>query len=437
MNPRIALLACVLVGFGRGESLSADDWPQWRGPQRDGKWRESGIVERLPEKELPKVWRAKVGAGYTGPTVAAGRVFLMDRQTSPEQAERVLCFDAKSGKSLWTYSYPCQYIKIGYQAGPRAAVTIEDERAYALGAMGHLHCLDPATGHVIWKHDCNQEYKIDMPIWGISAAPLVYQELLICPIGGENACVVAFNKTTGQEVWRSLSDRVQYSAPIVVRQGDQDVVVCWTGDSVAGLQPLTGKVLWRTEFTPINMPIGVATPVLNGDRLFMTSFYDGSLMLKLKPDQPAVEVLWKRKGASELKTDALHSIISTPMFVGDYVYGVDSYGELRCLKAENGDRVWENLTATPRSRWSTIHFVQRGDKAWMLNEKGELIIAELSPQGYREISRAKLLEPTLEQLNQRGGVCWSHPAFAGGHVFARNDEELVCASLLTADQPQK
>jgi outer membrane protein assembly factor BamB len=114
---------------------------------------------------------------------------------------------------------------------------------------------------------------------------------------------------------------------------------------------------------------------------------------------------------------------------GDYVYGVDSYGELRCLDARTGDRVWEDLTATPKARWSNIHIVRNGPRYWMFNERGELLIGELSPKGFREISRAKLIEPTTEQLAQRGGVCWSHPAYAGRCVFARNDRELVCASL--------
>jgi hypothetical protein len=111
------------------------------------------------------------------------------------------------------------------------------------------------------------------------------------------------------------------------------------------------------------------------------------------------------------------------------VYGVDSYGELRCLRADNGERVWESLDATPRVRWGTIHMVRNGDRIWMLNERGDLLICRLSPTGYQELSRAHLLEPTEEQLRQRGGVCWSHPAFADKHVFARNDRELVCASL--------
>jgi hypothetical protein len=114
---------------------------------------------------------------------------------------------------------------------------------------------------------------------------------------------------------------------------------------------------------------------------------------------------------------------------GDYIYGVDSYGELRCLDARNGDRVWEDLRAVPKARWATIHMVRNAGRVWMFNERGELLIARLSPQGFQEISRAKLIEPTTEQLGQRGGVCWSHPAYAYRHVFARNDRELVCASL--------
>jgi hypothetical protein len=154
------------------------------------------------------------------------------------------------------------------------------------------------------------------------------------------------------------------------------------------------------------------------------------MLLKLGDStEPTAEKIWRRKGFDEKRTDALHSIISTPLWLGDCVYGVDSYGELRCLDAKTGDRVWEDLTATPPARWSTIHFVVNGERVWMFNERGELIIAKLSPSGYEEISRAKLISPTTEQLRQRGGVCWSHPAFADRSVFARNDEELVCGNL--------
>jgi outer membrane protein assembly factor BamB len=181
------------------------------------------------------------------------------------------------------------------------------------------------------------------------------------------------------------------------------------------------------------MVINIATPVLEKNRLFFTSFYDGSLMLDVKSDQLTADLLWRRSGRDEQHTDGLHSIISTPYLEGDYVYGVDSYGEFRCLDAKTGERLWESLEPTPKSRWSTIHMVRNGRRMWMFNERGEIVIATLSPQGYTEISRAKLIEPTRVQLGQRGGVCWSHPAYANRHVFARNDKEIVCASLAAGD----
>jgi outer membrane protein assembly factor BamB len=320
---------------------------------------------------------------------------------------------------------------VQYPAGPRASVTIDTGRAYALGATGHIHCYDAADGRLLWNRDLEKDYDIEMPIWGISAAPLIYEGLVILHIGGRGACVVALDKHDGREVWKALADRGQYSAPILVQQAGQPVVVCWTGDSVSGLAAATGEVLWRHPWKPKRMPIGIASPVVHGDRVFLTSFYDGSLMLRLASDKPAVEKLWLRVGMNENppNTDALQSIISTPVFDGTHIYGVDSYGELRCLDAATGDRLWEDLTAVPKDRWSTIHFVKNGDKYWLFTERGELIIARLTPQGFGEISRTKLLEPTMEQLRRRGGVCWAHPAYANRHIFQRNDKELVCASL--------
>jgi len=173
----------------------------------------------------------------------------------------------------------------------------------------------------------------------------------------------------------------------------------------------------------------IATPVLQNGFIFVSGFFDGSLLLKLDPDKPTVQKVWQRRGPSEKSTDSLHCCISTPILQGDYVYGVDSYGELRCLDLYTGDRIWESLLAVPQARWANIHMVRHEDHIWMFNERGELIISELSPRGFHEISRAKLIKPTQGQLSQRDGVCWTHPAFAYKHVYIRNDEELICADL--------
>jgi outer membrane protein assembly factor BamB len=426
------LTFCLLACCGAALA-NADEWPQWRGPDRDGVWKEDGLVDRFANPQLKIRWQADVASGYSGPTVAGGRVYVTDRLVEPTQRERVLCFDWETGKPLWNHTYDSVYVEVGYTAGPRAAVTVDDGRAYSLGTMGHLFCFDAATGQILWKHQLVDEYKVRMPIWGLASAPLVEQDLLIVQCGGENACLVAFDKRTGAERWRALDDRASYSSPIMIQQAGRRVLVCWTGDNVVGLNPQTGETYWKEAFKPTRMVIGIATPVVDRDRLFVSCFYDGSMMLKLNEDRPAAELLWRRLGPDEQHTDSLHAMIGTPWLIGGYIYGVDSYGQLRCLEADTGNRVWESLKAVPKTRWATIHMVRNGDRMWMFNERGMLIIAKLSPAGYEEISRAKLLDPTSMQLNQRGGVCWSHPAFAYRHVFARSDEKLVCASLAACE----
>ncbi len=466
----IRQFASILLTLPVAAGAFADDWPQWRGLNRDGVWRESGIVKKFEKDRLEPEWRAEVSGGYTGPTVAGGRVFLMDRRVEPKQIERILCFDAKTGKLLWSHAYDCAY-RVDYDAGPRASVTIDGDRAYALGAMGHFHCLNAATGKVLWAKDLDKEYKIRMPIWGIAASPLVEGNLVIVQIGGDgDACLVAFDKTSGSEKWRALKDNASYSAPIIVERGGKRILVCYTGDTVSGLDPNSGRVFWSQPFPARKSIIGISTPVYHDGYLFVTNFFDGALLLRISDDGLSADRVWQRAGESEQKTDALHSIISTPLIHRDHIYGCDSYGELRCLDLKTGDRIWESDKAVKRDRWANIHFVEHlpgsnkgnGDvrvptspshqdrvsdsppyqggagggsattavRVWMFNEQGELIIADLSPSGYTEIDRAKLLEPTRDQLpSRRGGVCWSHPAFANGCVFVRSDKELVCASL--------
>ncbi|HEX4148035.1 MAG TPA: PQQ-binding-like beta-propeller repeat protein, partial [Pirellulales bacterium] len=259
--PRISASSLALLVVMTAALAQADEWPQWRGPTRDGVWSETGLVDHFASTQLPLKWRAPIGSGYTGPTVCDGRVFLTDRLVEPKQMERVLAFDRETGKPLWTYEYECPY-SIGYPAGPRAAVLVDEGRAFALGATGRLHVLDAASGSVLWENDLEKTYDIRMPIWGISSSPLVYGDLLVVQIGGnEGACLVAFDKKNGEERWRALDDDASYAAPIIVEQNGQNVLVCLTGQHVAGLKPDTGEVLWKYPFPPAKMVIGIATPV--------------------------------------------------------------------------------------------------------------------------------------------------------------------------------
>lgn len=407
------------------------DWPQWRGARRDGVWRETGIAETFEGGVLPLRWRQPIGSGYTGPTVAGGRVYVMDRQKEPAPAERVLCFDARTGASIWSHAYDCVYSDFSYTAGPRASVTVHEGRAYALGAAGHFHCLDAADGRVIWKRDLRAEHRIRMPRWGIAAAPLVEGDLVVTQIGGAgDGCVVALDLATGRDRWKALPDEAAYSAPIAIDQAGHRVVVACVADRVVGLEAATGKLLWSYDMPGSQWPITIATPVVEGDLLFVTTAHVGAALVRLRADRPAVDEVWRRNGRKERSPDTLHSAITTPLVLNGRIFGAQSRGEMRCLELLTGKRLWEDTRPNPPNTHSTFHLVrhgERGDRAWIFNEKGELILARLTGSGYEELARAKLIDPTKLQLPR--GVTWSHPAFAYRHVFARNDQELVCADL--------
>lgn len=270
-----------------------------------------------------------------------------------------------------------------------------------------------------------------MPRWGIAASPLVEGDLVITQISGEGeACVIALDRKTGEDRWKALSDEASYSAPIAIDQAGKRVVVVCVADRVVGLDPAKGTLLWSYEMPGSSWPITIATPVVEGDLLFVTTEHVGAVVLRLRSDRPAVDEVWRRNGRKARSPDSLHSLIPTPLVMNGHVYGAHGRGELRCLELMTGKRLWEDTRAQPAGTFATLHLVrhrERGDRAWIFNEKGELILARLAPAGYEEVARAKLIDPTKEQLPR--GVTWSHPAFAYRHVFIRNDKELVCADL--------
>lgn len=437
----LRIVACFFAAVGL--TARGDDWPQWLGPQRDGVWREDGIVERFSENGPAVIRRMPIGAGYSGPAVADGRVYVMDRIVAkPGErsanpflrgqipgTERVLCLDATDGKRLWEHSYECPYT-VSYASGPRVTPLVSGGMVYVLGAEGNLLCLDAVTGKVSWERDFKADFGIQTPVWGFAGHPLIDGQKLICLVGGAGSVSVAFAKDTGKELWRALSaDEPGYAPPVIYSAGGQRQLIIWHPQALNALDPETGKLLWSV---PVKARSGltVAIPRQLGNLLFVTSFYNGSTMVRLDAEKPGAEKVWESQKVSEKETDGLHTIMSTPFLEGDYIYGVCSYGQLRCLKVETGERVWETFAATTDSkpvRWANAFLVKQGDRFFLFNEQGDLIIARLSPAGYEEISRAHLLDPTNSDPGRK--VVWSHPAFAQRSVFARNDKELIRVSL--------
>lgn len=414
-------------------TAAADDWPQWGGPLRDLVWREEGIVNTLPRPDrnglLPRVWSTPIGEGYAGPAVAHGKVFVMDfvNRRGLRGTERILCLDADDGKIVWKHEYPVQY-RISYPAGPRCTPVVDDGCVYTVGAMGQFFCLDEKSGAVLWKKDFVQDFDTRLPTWGMVASPLVDGGQLITLVGGANgALVVSFDKKTGKEKWRSLDDRrVGYCPPVMFTFGGTRQVIVWHPSAVSSIDPRNGKLIWEVPFR-VQAGLTIATPRKVGHLLFVSAFYNGPLMLRVSDDGKKARVLWKGKSNSERETDGLHCLIPTPWVTESHIYGVGSYGQLRCLETKTGKRVWETFKATGHDRWWTAFIIPHDDRYFIHNEQGDLIIARLSPKGYREISRGKLIEPTRRV--RRRMTIWSHPAFAMKSVFARNDKEIVRVDL--------
>lgn len=410
---------------------SLEDWPQWMGPERKDIWHLDIQKESLDKGDFKKIWEVPVGTGYCGPSVSNGKVYLMDYVGHTEKSERVLCFDAISGEKVWEYAYQCPYSGVGYPTGPRASVLIEDERAYSFGTMGDLHCFDAGTGKLLWHVEASKEYELGLPVWGLAASPLMEKDLLIVQLGARpDACLVAFDRMSGREVWRALSDQASYSAPIVIDQAGKRVLVCWTGDNLAGLNPGTGKVYWKIPFVRRQGIINIATPAFDSPYIFLSSFWDGSMLIKLDQENQDAALLWTRAGESERNTDALHCVISTPIIQGDHIYGVDSYGEFRCLELMTGDRIWTDDRLVPKGRWANAHFTRQGENIWAFNELGDLVLGKVSPKGFQDMGRVNLAEPVAVSPNPRGGINWSHPAYAGRYIYARSDAKLVCYELV-------
>ena len=444
------LLAAGFVLTSSTTYLSAEDWPQWRGINRDAIWNETGVVERFPDDGLTVKWRAPVRGGFAGPAVADGRVFILDYQETAgsrtmDGHERLVVFDEETGTVLWQQEWPATYrnLQFKFATGPRAVPTVDENRVYTLGAAGMLSCFDTETGDLLWRVDTVTDYDSTVPVQGTSQAPIVEGNLLVAAVGGEpDAKVVAFDKVTGDEVWRSLDNisETGYSAPIVIDAGGVRQLILWHATAITSLNPETGEIYWNQDFT-IGGGMAITTPVRSGRYLVVSQFFNGSMMLALNPDRPDARVLWQGRNRGELpdQTGTLHSIISTPIVVDDHLYGIGSYGELRAIDARNGERVWESDQMNEQDRWATAYFVRHRDRYFVVNDSGELILARFNPDGYEEIDRTRLLRPTTRTRGGISGryrdraVLWAHPAFANQHVVVRNDETVVRLSLASTD----
>jgi outer membrane protein assembly factor BamB len=443
----------ILVVATLAVPVAAADWPQWMGPNRDDVWTETGIMESFPASGPKELWRSKIGGGYSGPAVADGKVYVMDKinkggvqdptnqfdtTTKVPTIERILCLDAVNGKEIWKYEYECEY-SISYRAGPRCTTTVSGGKVYALGAMGHLVCLDAAKGTRIWGKDFSKDYSVKVPIWGFAGHPLVYKNLLICLVGGKDSVVVAFEKDSGKEVWKGLdAPEPGYSPPTLIEAGGVTQLVIWHPAAINGLNPETGKVYWTHKIKP-NSGMSIMAPRQSGDLLYAGGNGGAQIVLKLLKDKPDVEVVWTQEPVpfgKKAPARGMAPINMTPFVQSGVIYGVDQGGMMRAIQPETGNRLWWTFKPVigkdeeedfSGAGTGTAFIVKNGDRFFLFAETGDLVMAKMTSKGYEELGRATLLERTGVAFGRK--VVWSHPAFSDKCVFARNDKEIVCYSL--------
>ena len=415
-----ALPGAVLGILLWARAALATDWPQFRGPNRDGNWDEAGILESFASEGLKIRWKQPVGGGWSSPVVVQGRVFVFDVElTKPTARERVHCFDEKTGKVLWVYAYQEKYGEWTYVpergAGPTATPIVEGDRIYVVGANGYTHCLDVKTGMLIWEKNIGQEYQVAE--MSCRPSPLIDGSLLIVFTGAKpGASVLALDKQTGKEVWKALDDPVSNSSPIIITAGGKRQLIVWSNSSLASLDPANGQTYWREPMATSGND-SAATPVIQGNRLLVSG-----LMLDVSADAP--RFCWPENRAPSKR---VLSNTSTAVLQGQYIFTARGFGELVCLETASGRQIWSTNSLTASKNGASINITPQGGGFFLFTDEGNLIRAQLSPAGYREISRAHLIDPTWP-FGQTKFV-YAPPAFANRHVFARSEAEVVCASL--------
>ncbi len=419
----------------------AEDWPQWMGPSRDNRWSAEGIIKKFPTDGPKILWRVKVSNGYAGPAVVGNRVYVTDFATEEnvkipnfdrkeaQGMERVFCRDAATGGAVWEYGQAVTY-GISYPSGPRCTPLVDENRVYTLGAEGSLICFDRESGEVLWNRELKTDYHTGSALWGYASHPLIDGEKLICIVGGTGSHTVAFNKRTGSEIWRwGTAEEQGYCPPSIIESGGKRQLIVASPEFIAALDPDSGSEYWKQDYGASSGSV-IMTPIHSGNYLFLGGYSNRNLMLELNPDQPGAMRLFRDKpklGISPVNVQ--------PFLEGNVMYGADQSGELMAVEIPSGKRLWTTGQPVSSDRAignATSFIVKNGDLFYLFTDAGELVIAQLSPSGYEEIDRAKVIEPTNNAFNRP--VVWSMPAFANGRMFVRNDEELVAVELTASRQ---
>jgi outer membrane protein assembly factor BamB len=405
---KVLIALSFLVMAGR-RTLSAQDWPQFLGPTRNGVYSGADLPSSFPKSGLRTIWKKTVGQGFSGPIVADGKLILFHRK---QDQETVDCLDASSGAQIWSFAYPTRYRDdFGFDEGPRSTPAISDGSIYTFGAEGLLHCLDLKTGKKLWHSDTHQQFKVRKGFFGAACSPLVQGTTVFLNIGGDiPSGLVAFDKRTGKVLWAATNHEASYSSPVVATIHGLSYLFCLTRSGLVGVDPVTGRVSiefpWRAR---MQASVNAATPLVIGDRVFISASYGtGAALLQIVGTN--IKKLWS-------SDEVLSNHYATSIVHEGYLYGFHGRQEhgpsLRCIELQTGKVLW----SVDQFGAGTITLV--GNQLLLLRENGEIVIAPTSPKEFRPVTTSKVLSGTIR----------AYPALARGFLFARNEDSLVCVAL--------
>lgn len=389
----VSLLCMAQVSMAQ----TAAHWPQWRGPNRDGISKETGLLKQWPAEGPPLVWKATgAGEGYSSFSIANGRLYTMGLRGD---REFVIAFDVATGKEAWATPHGGKF-ENDRGNGPRGTPTVDGNRVYALGGNGDLSAFDARTGKIVWSKNVLTEFGGSNITWGISESPLVLGNKVLVNAGGQGASIVALNKTDGSVIWKSQSDKAGYSSAIPVEVNGGTQVVFFTGQRAVGLDAKDGRLLWEYA-KPSNRVANIATPIVRANRVFISSDYGtGGGVVEIKPDNEAQEIYF---------TKEMRNHHSSSVLVGDYLYGFSS-AILTAMKFDNGEIAWRDRSVGKGS------LVYADGHLYLFSEGGVVGLAEATPAGYKEKGRFQIQHGRLPT--------WAHPVVAGGRLYIRDQDTI-------------
>ncbi len=390
----LATLACLLAA-----AVASGDWPQFRGPHRDGVSPEVNLLRSWPAGGPPRLWHVPIGEGYSHLTVAGGRIYTLFGANGGEQ---LAAFDAGNGHQLWIVKIDAELIN-DQGNGPRSTPTFDAGTLYVQSAQGQLDAVNAATGKVLWHHDLQGEFGAVVPTWGMASSPLVEGNLLLVAVGGSRGhAAMAFDKHSGRVAWAALDDKPGYASPIAITAAGTRQAVFFTGAAIAGLAAADGRLLWRIPWQT-DYDVNAATPLFVApDQLFVSSGYDtGAALFRLAgaAGRVTAEPVWKSR--------VLKNQFSSTVLAGNYLYGFDN-GTFKCVAARTGEERWKHRGLGHGS------VILADGMLLVLSESGKLALVEATPEDYRERASFQALD----------GRCWTGPSLADGKLFLRNGEAM-------------